>query len=73
MKWRFAGIFLLTFAILVAVWWGFDIAARYRRAVLGIAQVVSPVVNGWWLDYDRPGLSSGRSTPQAASSGQFPF
>ena len=58
MKWRFAGIFLLTFAILVGVWWGLDVPTRYRRAVLATAQLVSPVVNGWWLDYDRPGLSS---------------
>jgi len=58
MKWRFAGTFLLTFAILVAVWWRFDVASRYRGAVLATAQLVSPVVNGWWLDYDRPGLSS---------------
>ncbi len=85
MKWRFAGIFLLTFAILIALWWGFDIAPRYRHAVLATAQVVSPIVNGWWLDYDRPGLSSevvfrgnGREMPMllqlpALSMGMMPL
>lgn len=58
MKWRFAVIFLLTFAILIGVWWWFDVATRYRGATLATAQLVSPVVNGWWLDYDRPGLPS---------------
>ena len=58
MKWRFAGKFLLTFAVLIVVWWRFDVATRYRGAALATAQLVSPVVNGWWLDYDRPGLSS---------------
>jgi len=56
MKWRFAGKFLLTFSLLLVVWWRFDVATRYRGAALATAQLVSPVVNGWWLDYDRPGL-----------------
>ena len=58
MKWRFAGTFLLMFAILIVVWWRFDVATRYRGCALATAQLVSPVVNGWWLDYDRPGLSN---------------
>lgn len=57
MKWRFAGKFLLMFAVLIAVWWRLDVATRYRGAALATAQLVSPVVNGWWLDYDRPGRS----------------
>jgi hypothetical protein len=56
MKWRFAIKFLLAFALLVATWWRFDVANRYRTAVLAAAQLVSPVVNGWWLDYDQPGM-----------------
>lgn len=56
MKWRFAAKFLLTFAVLLVVWWRGDVATRYRSAALATAQLVSPVVNGWWLDYDRPGL-----------------
>jgi hypothetical protein len=56
MKWRFAGIFLVSFALLLVVWSLVDCAQRYRSAVLATVQVVSPVVNGWWLDYDRPGL-----------------
>jgi len=56
MKWRFAGTFLLTFAVLLTLGWIVDFANLYRTGVLAIAQVLSPVVNGWWLDYDRPGL-----------------
>jgi hypothetical protein len=58
MKWRFAGVFLLTFAMLVTLWWAFDVARLYRGAVLAAVQLLSPVVNGWWLDYDRPGMPS---------------
>lgn len=54
MKWRFAATFLLTFAVLIAVWWAADVPQRYRTAVLATAQLVSPVINGWWLDYNRP-------------------
>ncbi len=56
MKWRFAGKFLLTFAVLVTLWWAIDFARLYRSAVLATVQVLSPVVNGWWLDYDLPGM-----------------
>lgn len=56
MKWRFAAKFLLTFATLVVLWWAVDFPRRYRAAVLATAQLVSPVVNGWWLDYDQPGM-----------------
>ncbi len=55
MKWRFAGKFLLIFAVLLVGWWLIDFATLYRSAVLTAAQVVSPIVNGWWLDWDRPG------------------
>src|SRR5438046_1190040 len=58
MKWRFAAKFTLTFALLIGVWWCFDVATYYRSAALKTAQIVSPVVNGWWLEYDHPGLSS---------------
>jgi len=56
MKWRFAITFLLTFAILVVLWWRFDIATRYRVVALATAQALSPVVNGWFLYYDEPGM-----------------
>ena len=56
MKSRFAVKFLLTFALLLVVWWQLDVATRYRTAVLATAQLVSPIVNGWWLDYDQPGM-----------------
>jgi hypothetical protein len=56
MKWRFAGIFLLSFAALLIVWWAIDFANLYRRMVLGGAQAVSPVVNGWWLEFE-PGAT----------------
>jgi len=85
MKWRFAIKFLLTFALLVAAWWRFDVANRYRTAVLGTAQLLSPVVNGWWLDYDRPEMidpvvfrKADRQLPMllqlpALSMGMMPF
>jgi hypothetical protein len=56
MKWRFAGRFLLTFALLVVLWWATGFAQLYRKAALAAAQLLSPAVNGWWLDYDQPGL-----------------
>jgi hypothetical protein len=56
MKWRFAGLFLVTFAVLVTLWWAVDFGVLYRVAVLETARVVSPLVNGWWLDYDQPGM-----------------
>ncbi len=52
LKWRFAATFLLTFALLVVVWWEFDVATHYRAAALAIGQVLSPSINGWWLEYD---------------------
>ena len=53
-KWRFAAKFLLAFTVLLIVWsWG-DVAELYRRAVLHAAQPVSPMVNGWWLEFDKP-------------------
>ncbi|MBI3783139.1 MAG: hypothetical protein HY270_07045 [Deltaproteobacteria bacterium] len=70
MKWRFAGLFLLTFAVLVTAWWAIDFGVHYRTAVLESARTVSPLVNGWWLDYDQPGMvdpvvfrSGGRQLP----------
>lgn len=57
MKWRFAGIFLLTFAVLLVIWWAADMAHWYRTAGLATAQLLSPIVNGWWLDYDQPGMT----------------
>jgi hypothetical protein len=46
----------LAFAGLVTLWWLIGVPRLYRRAVLATVQLVSPVVNGWWLDYDRPGF-----------------
>lgn len=57
MKGRFAVRFLLAFAGLVVVWWLTDFGELYRVAVLATARVLSPLVNGWWLDYERPGLA----------------
>ena len=57
MKWRFAVKFLVTFGLLVMVWWATDFAQLYRKAALATVQVLSPVVNGWWLDYDQPGFT----------------
>jgi len=57
MKWRFAAKFSLTFATLSVLWWAVDAPARYRSAALATTQLVSPIVNGWWLDYDQPGMS----------------
>jgi hypothetical protein len=84
MKWRFAGKFLLSFAVLVTLWWAVDFAQLYRSAVLSTVQVLSPAVDGWWLDYDRPGVpnpvfrSGGRDLAMllqlpALSMGLMPF
>jgi len=51
MKWRFAGTFLLAFALLLVVWWAIDFAGLFRAAVLATARVVSPIVSGWWLEF----------------------
>lgn len=57
MKWRFAAIFTLTFAVCVTAWWATDFGRLYRSAVLATVQAVSPIVNGWFLEYDRPGAA----------------
>jgi len=54
-KWRFAGKFLVAFAVLLVAWSATGFAHGYRTAVLATVQMASPLVNGWWLDYDRPG------------------
>jgi len=56
MKWRFAGLFLVAFVVLFALWGAVDFGAFYRIAVLEAARAVSPMINGWWLDYDLPGM-----------------
>lgn len=58
MKWRFAGIFLTTFAALTALWWATDFGEIYRDVTLAVVQVISPVINGWFLEFDRPGLGA---------------
>jgi hypothetical protein len=54
MKWRFAVKFLLAFTVLLALWSWTNFAHFYRNAVLTAVQQVSPMVNGWWLQFDRP-------------------
>jgi len=54
-KWRFAAKFLVAFALLLVAWSTTGFAHGYRSAVLATVQMASPLVNGWWLDYDRPG------------------
>ncbi len=54
MKWRFAGVFLSTFTALLILWWLLDIGQWYRTAVLGLAQWLSPLVNGWLMEIDQP-------------------
>ncbi len=56
MKLKFAGIFLATFAILTALWSSIDFGDLYRTAVLTGAQVLSPILHGWFLEFDVPGL-----------------
>jgi hypothetical protein len=54
MKWRFALKFLLAFTVLLTLWSWTHFAHFYRNAVLTVVQQVSPMVNGWWLQFDRP-------------------
>jgi glucose uptake protein GlcU len=58
MKWRFALRFLVTFALLVGLWWSVDIGTYFRAVVLGLTAAVSPITTGWELVYDRPGLAA---------------
>jgi len=55
MKWRFAGTFLLSFAILMVLWAVTNFGAHYRTAALAVVQFLSPLVNGWQLEHDRAG------------------
>lgn len=55
MKWRFAGKFLLSFAVLMVLWARIDLGSYYRTAALAVVQFLSPLVNGWRLEYDQPG------------------
>jgi hypothetical protein len=55
MKWRFAGKFLLSFAILMVLWGRSDFGNYYRSAALAVVQFFSPLVNGWQLEHDQPG------------------
>jgi hypothetical protein len=54
MKWRFAIKFLIAFAVLLVLWSWINFAHLYRNAVLIVVQEVSPMVNGWWLEFDKP-------------------
>jgi hypothetical protein len=54
MKWRFALKFLLAFTVLLTLWSWSNFAHFYRNAVLTTVQRVSPTVNGWSLEFDRP-------------------
>lgn len=58
MKWRFAAKFLLSFAVLMVLWAQVDFGVRYRSAAIAVVQVLSPLVNGWQLEHDRPGASA---------------
>lgn len=55
MKGRFAILFLLTFTVLVLVWWAIDFGVLYRSAALATVRTVSPAINGWFLEYDLAG------------------
>lgn len=50
MKLRFAVRFLLTFSLLVSLWWRLDLGDLYSAALLRLVGWLSPAVNGWWLD-----------------------
>ncbi len=48
-KLRFLIVFLLAFALLLAVWTRLGIGAWHERLVLGIASLLGPAVHGWML------------------------
>ena len=85
MKWRFAGKFLISFAILIVLWARSDFGTHYRTAALAAVHALSPVVNGWQLEHDQPGAiadilfrSGNRELPMllqlpALSMGLVPF
>lgn len=57
MKWRFAAIFLTTFAILTVGWWATEFGDLYRVAAFKAVQVISPIIGGWFLHFDEPGMA----------------
>ena len=85
MKWRFAAKFLTSFAILMVLWGRTDFGDHYRTAALAVVQFLSPIVNGWQLEHDKPGAvatilfhSGNRDLPMqldlpALSMGLVPF
>ncbi len=55
-KLTFIGRFLAIFAGLIILGWGTDAPRFYAGALESTAALVSPVVNGWWLEA-RPGAT----------------
>lgn len=68
MKLRFAGIFLATFAALTVLWWLIDFGEFYRTAVLVGAQLISPILHGWFLEFDVPGLQGAAAFRRGSES-----
>lgn len=68
MKWRFAGTFLAMFAVLTVIWWWTDFGELYRVAVLAGAQVFSPLLHGWYLEFDTPGLVNAAAFKRGSES-----
>jgi len=51
-KARFALTFLPCFAVLLVLWQLSDFGAHYRQALLTVVQVLSPLTNGWTLQFE---------------------
>jgi hypothetical protein len=54
-KWRFLGLFLVAFALLLIMWRATDATRWYTDALLGLAGLVGPMLHGWVLEMPAPG------------------
>lgn len=59
MKWRFAAIFLTVFGACLPLWWLTDFGAHYQAVGIRAAALVSPLVNGWFLEATPLGPAAG--------------
>ena len=73
MKWRFAGTFLATFAVLTLIWAVTDFGDIYRVIVLTLAQAVSPLLHGWFLEFDTPTLRAAAAFKRGTESLPMPL
>ena len=70
-KWRFLGLFLVAFAVLLVVWRATHASDYYTDGLLRAAGLVGPMLHGWLLElpdasHGAPAWVRGSDTVQAA-------